>query len=346
MKVLQVTCAYPPYRSGIGNVAKEYVDVLEKEGHKVQVISPQTTRAALKTGNGGVFLSIFNDVRKSDIVHLHYPFYGSAFLTALSCFIWRKPLVITYHMVVHVKGWRGTFIWLQNKYIEPLILKIAKRVLVSSVEYGELIRLEHEGLREMPFTIDTEKYHPTQKIATKHCTFIFVGGMDKPHYFKGIDVLLNAAARLMGDWELILIGDGELKEKFERQAERLGIQRQVTFKGGVPETAAYYREADVHVLPSINSNEAFGIVTLEAMASGIPSIVTSLPGVRTVVVNGKTGWHVAPNVVTELQAAMQSAIDNPDERWNRGSAARKRAEEVYATNKLAKKLEALYEEIV
>lgn len=346
MKVLQITCAYPPYRSGIGNVAKEYVDALEQDGSEVTVISPINTKPFIGSGNGGVFLQVFGAVRKADVVHLHYPFYGTAFLTALSCFFWRKPLVITYHMLVHLGGWKGMYVWFHQRYIEPIIMRIAKKVLVSSEDYAGVIRLEHPGLTAFPFTIDTNTYTPVQKTADKHCTFIFVGGMDKPHYFKGVDVLLNAAARVLGDWKLLLIGEGELREGYEKQAERLGIGKKVEFLGAVPETAPYYQQADAHILPSINSNEAFGIVTLEAMASGIPSIVSKLPGVKTLVIPGKTGWHISPNVVDSLRGAMQEAIDNPTARWQMGQEARKRAEQMYAKDKLAKKLNALYEEVV
>jgi glycosyltransferase involved in cell wall biosynthesis len=105
----------------------------------------------------------------------------------------------------------------------------------------------------------------------------------------------------------------------------------------------YYQNADVHMLPSINSNEAFGLVTLEAMACGIPSIVSKLPGVKTLVIPGKTGWHVAPHVVEDLRRAMQEAIDDPNARWRYGQAARQRAVATYAAKDLAQRLLTVYE---
>lgn len=343
MKILHVTCAYPPYKSGIGNVARDYVSALQQAGHEVDVMSPMTAKPLFAIGNGAVFLQLFSEVRKYDIVHLHYPFFGSDILAALACFLWRKRLVMTYHMTVHVTGWRGFYVWLHERYVEPIILRIAKTVLVSTREYAELVHLSHRNLLEFPFTVDTDVFIPARKTNEKQCVFIFVGGMDKPHYFKGVDILLNAAARLVGDWKLILVGEGELRSEYEKQVDRLGVRDHVEFAGSVPETAPYYAQADVHVLPSINSNEAFGLVTLEAMASGIPSIVSRLPGVRTLVVPGKTGWHVGPHVVEELRRAMQEAMNDSTQRWLFGQAARARAEAMYAKKDLAKKLEAVYE---
>lgn len=345
MKILQVTCAYPPYKSGIGNVARDYTVALREAGNEVDVISPATVKPLIRIGNGAIFGQLLGTIRTYDVVHLHYPFFGSALVTALACFVWRTPLVITYHMTVHLVGWRGLYVWLHHRYVEPFILRVAKSVLVSTSEYAELVQLHHAHLREFPFTVDTEVYAPVPRMAEKRCTFLFVGGMDKPHYFKGVEILLNAAARLLGDWNLVLVGSGELLSEYEKQAERLGIRERITFAGGVPETAPFYARADVHILPSINSNEAFGLVTLEAMASGIPSIVSRLPGVRTLVLPGKTGWHVAPHVVEDLRRAMQEAIDDPNARWRYGQAARARAELVYAKKDLAEKLLAVYEGI-
>ncbi len=343
MKILQITCAYPPYKSGIGNVARDYAVALQEAGHTVDVISPTTTKSILHIGNGALYPQIFSKVLNYDTVHLHYPFFGSGLITALACLFWRKPLFITYHMTVHLVGWRGLYVWLHHRYVEPLILRIARAVLVSTSEYAELIHLHHKNLIEFPFTVDTTAYTPVQKMADKKCHFVFVGGMDKPHYFKGVDVLLAAAARLLGDWQVTLVGDGEMRVEYEKQVARLGIRDRVHFAGGVDSTLSYYQGADVHVLPSINSNEAFGLVTLEAMACGIPSIVSRLPGVKTLVVPGKTGWHVAPHVVEDLRRAMQEAIDDPNARWRFGQAARQRAVSNYAVKDLAQRLLAVYE---
>ncbi len=85
-----------------------------------------------------------------------------------------------------------------------------------------------------------------------------------------------------------LMLSGELQEFYKHKATALGLSDRVAFPGFVPDERLpdYYRLADVTVLPSINSGEAFGLVLLESLACATPVIASSLPGVRTVVADG------------------------------------------------------------
>ncbi len=85
-----------------------------------------------------------------------------------------------------------------------------------------------------------------------------------------------------------------------------------------------YQAADVHVLPSVSGAEAYGLVTCEAGASGIPSIVSALPGVRSLVVDGETGLHVKPGDIMSLSQALLRLVANKEEREQFGSAAYKK----------------------
>ena len=74
-------------------------------------------------------------------------------------------------------------------------------------------------------------------------------------------------------------------------ARARGLAARVHFAGGVADESLprYYRLADIHLLPSTARAEAFGLVGLEAAASGVPTIASSLPGVRTIVVTTRPG---------------------------------------------------------
>ena len=108
---------------------------------------------------------------------------------------------------------------------------------------------------------------------------------------------------------------------------------------------AYYRAADVHVCPSTAAAEAFSLVTLEAAASGIPTVASSLPGVRTVVVHGETGVHVAPSDPVSLGLVLDSLVNGPA-RTARGRAARARAEAHFRWEPAIIRLEQTYREVV
>ena len=94
---------------------------------------------------------------------------------------------------------------------------------------------------------------------------------------KGVDLLLEAVARLPGVWRLAIVGAGPERDRLEVLARRLGMADRVFFEGVVPSLRmpAFYRELDALVVPSRsrpNWVEQFGRVLIEAMACGVPVI--------------------------------------------------------------------------
>ncbi len=171
-----------------------------------------------------------------------------------------------------------------------------------------------------------------------------MGGLDQAHDFKGVDVLLRAFAKLSGIAQLIVAGDGDRRPFYESLARDLKIADRVTFLGRVSdeELPNVYRSADVHVLPSINGGEAFGLVTLEAAASGLPSVVSDLPGVRTLVEKGRTGYLAKLGNVDHLAEQLQKFVDRPEEAVIMGAAARLRVMERYDSGAIARGLLQAY----
>lgn len=118
--------------------------------------------------------------------------------------------------------------------------------------------------------------------------------------WKGIKYLILAMKKVVNsipNAKLFVIGDGPEKENLTKLVNSLHIQNNVVFTGYVKDTdlTAYYCSADVFVLPSINLNghtEALGVVILEAMASGVPVIGTSVGGVPDIIKNGYNGFLV------------------------------------------------------
>ena len=128
----------------------------------------------------------------------------------------------------------------------------------------------------------------------------FLARLDRTHYFKGLHLLIDAVAQLP-DAALVVGGDGEWRAQYEARA-RASLGARARFVGDVPDEAlpAYYRAADVVALPSVDRTEAFGLVLLEALACGTPVVASRLPGVRTLVDDGRTGYLVEPGNVDEL----------------------------------------------
>ncbi len=358
IKVAQVVAVYPPYRGGLGTVAAEYTRRLTDAGESVTVFTPDNTRPRFVWGKGAILPSLLAKLRHFDVIHLHYPFFGSDILTALAALIWRKPLVVTYHMTPVATGLLDFFFRGYRLVFEPFILGVASKILVSSAEYGRRAGIASQKMLVMPFGVDTHRFSPgrdndfrlANNIDLDATVILFVGGLDANHYFKGLDVLLTSLSSIVDDqtWQLVIVGSGELQPSFIEQSRSLGLAARVHFVGSVPfaDLPRAYRAADLHVLPSINSSEAFGIVTIEAAASGIPSIVTDLPGVRSVVIPHETGLIVAPNDADALARALRELLEPDGRRELMGAAARVRAEKEYDAVTLIESLRNIYRSLL
>ena len=99
-------------------------------------------------------------------------------------------------------------------------------------------------------------------------------------YYKGFDVLIDAARTLAEDAVIVVGGGGELLQSYKNRVVTEGLQGRIEFVGRIPDEdiAAYYEAATVFCLASIVRSEAYGVVLLEAMAMGKPIVATDIPG--------------------------------------------------------------------
>ncbi len=137
---------------------------------------------------------------------------------------------------------------------------------------------------------------------------------------KGFDMLLEAIALLRKrglDVVTELAGDGPQRKALRRQLRALGLEASVRMPGWVDDVGAFLRGADLFVLPS--RDEPFGIVVLEAMASGVPVLATRTQGPAEIV-NAACGFLTDASDPIELAAAIEAALGAPD-RLARAAAA-------------------------
>lgn len=395
MKIAHIVCRYPPYYSGMGSVVFALASELGKLGHEVAVFTPnyyqaeeirppeakpaqthedslkqdidyaRRLRPSLRYGNAARLPQLAKELDEYDIVHLHYPFFGTANLVRK----WKlrhmdKPLVVTYHMDTRGPGWKGLLFKYYSTFWMPKILAVADRITVSSFDYAaasaarQVFLHDNKKWLELPFGVDTERFFPGDKSPDLLAelgldpitpTIIFVGAMDAAHYFKGIPVLIEALHLLKKSntpVQAVFIGDGGSRPRFMAQAAASGLDLLVHFVGAVSDTALpeYYRLADLCVLPSIHQGEAFGMVLLEAFASGLPVVATDIPGVRTVAV--QAGLVVPPNDALTLAEAIAGFFYPGADRSSWRARARDVAVNKYAWGPIVEKLEGMYEELV
>ena len=140
---------------------------------------------------------------------------------------------------------------------------------------------------------------------------------------KAVDVLLRAYSNLGEDYlelDLVLAGDGPLRESLEAMVDQLGVVGRVKFLGHRPRDhiAKLLHGCEVLVLPS--RAEPFGIVVLEAMACRKPVIVTRVGGLPEIVEDGVNGLVVPPDDVGQLEQALRILLDDGAMRERIGAA--------------------------
>ena len=375
MRIAHVTATFHPHNTGTGNVALNNALELIKLGHEVHVFTAHTKNAPpseeicgiqvhrlkspLKYGNAYLLPSLFTRLRNFDLIHLHMPFYGAAEVIYPYVKLTQTPLVITHHQDVKLSGFAGLVSETHDRMIGTSIMKTAKSVCFTSLDYATsskyapLVSANKIYAQELPNGVDVERFAPSEKPTwlvrqynLEHKQVIlFVGVLDSAHYFKGVDILLQAFAKLeRDDTVLMIVGKGNMLLQYQQTCQELGIHDRVVFAGFVPdeELADYYRLADTTVLPSTTQGEAFGLVLLESLACGTPVIASALPGVRSVVCHDIDGFLVEPKNVDELKRHIATMLADPARRQSMGKAGRKRVQQEYAWSSIQEKLSEIY----
>lgn len=378
-RIAIVSPTFPPYRGGIGAVAETDARQLAALGYAVTAYAPAREGLAagtrngfevrplapvLRYGNAALVPGVMRLLSSHDLVVLHYPFFGGAEPLWLAKLLASSKgrLVVAYHMDVVGTGLLAPFFAAHSRLLMPHVLRAAERILVTSTDYARCGALRSmcmrlpSRFRELAPAVDVTRFSPGPKpdaLLRRHGlkagdrVVLMVGGLDRAHYFKGVPTLLAAlATRQLADARAVIVGDGDLRPALESMAKAAGLADRVSFAGGVPdkELPSYYRLADVFAFPSIDKSEAFGIVALEAAASGVPVVASDLPGVRTIVRHGENGVLVPPRSASALALALAELLADEPRRRAYGAAGRAMAEREYsAERRLARWKEILAE---
>jgi glycosyltransferase involved in cell wall biosynthesis len=217
-------------------------------------------------------------------------------------------------------------------FLKPLVRRIWSEAAVVTAISKDHRRLAHGSLPDLdiaivPNGVDTGSYYPAEALRrTAGLNILCTGRLIER---KGQHHLLRAFACLLADSDrslrLTLAGAGDAEDRLHRLALSLGLGDSVTFTGAVPreDMPTMYRQADMFVLPS--QNEGMSMALLEAMASGLPVVVTNTGGTSELVVEARHGHIVPWGDISALTEALADLVRDEHARHRMGHECRQRA---------------------
>ncbi len=257
-------------------------------------------------------------LKGADIIHCHQYMIYATKLAIIFARVFKKKLFVSDLGMASVEpAWY--FDW--SRWIDKFLL-ISK--------FSEKFLERHQGPKEVIYGgVDIEKYKPALQKQNK---VLFVGRL-LPH--KGVDYLIKAMPEGV---ELDIVGQPydpgyyELLKELAR-GKRVNFFHDLTDK----EIAGKFSAAGIFVSPVVYENELFSLVFLEAMASGCACIGTSVGGIPEIIIDGQTGFILPPKNSPSLRRKIEYLIDNPGIALQMGQVGRRRVEEMFTWDLVAKR---------
>lgn len=206
--------------------------------------------------------------------------------------------------------------------------------------------------------VDTERFAPAGALALEGVpqSFFAPGVMrvgtvarlqpvkDQATLLKGFAEARARAPETGPALRLIIVGDGPLRGELQALASSLGIDEVCHFAGACDDVARALRAMDVFVLSSLN--EGISNTILEAMATGLPALVTGVGGSVELVPDGEVGMHFKPGDVSALAGLLLRVLHEPGWRAAQAAAARRRAVERYSLAAMVAAYQSLYDTVL
>ena len=366
MKILFLNYEYPPLGGGAGNATeyllREYVHIPDLEVHLVTA-SADGEYHHFPVGNGAVtvhsvpigknpatlhFQSIFDILRYSwsgyrfaekllsrgdfDAIHAFFsvPCGAQAYLLGKR---FKLPYIVSLRGA-DVPGFSERFSWIYG-VLKPIIRLVWRHafavVAVSQGMRALALRTDpQQAMAVITNGIDIAEFRQSSGSSDGRFRLISTSRLTPR---KGLRYLIGALGILREKFsvtnvEALLIGDGHERESLEMLAQEQGVADQVKFIGRVPhdKLADWYVQADAFILPSMN--EGMSNAMLEALASGLPLLVTHTGGADEVLIEGENGFEIRMRSAEDIAEKVKRLLDDAPLRQSMAEASRKKAEEM------------------
>ncbi len=286
-----------------------------------------------------------------DLIHAHCHLFLSTIMASLVRRIGSPPLIITTHGIMSASA-PDWFNLLYMKTIGKWTLKSADRVIcyteMEKDKLANMLKIDSEKISVIPNGVDTDLFRPDpnnnkQSNQSNAITILWVGRFVRG---KGVEYLIQAAKILVKevpDLKILLVGDGPSKGKIKGLIEKFNLKKNVIIKENVPNEnmPEVYQKSDIFVLPSLN--EGVPKTLLEAMACGIPVIISEFPHLEELIKNA--GLTFPKGDVHALADKIMRLIRDRELAKELGNNGRNKIVEGHSWGNTVLKTTELYEEV-
>jgi 1,2-diacylglycerol 3-alpha-glucosyltransferase len=371
---------YHPVVNGVVRSVASFRETLMKQGHNVFIFAQADNTykddepfifrypsLPLPLGDisAAIPVSPFVDqllpMLKLDVIHTHHPVLLGQTAARKAAEL-DLPLVFTFH----TQYWEYThYVPFPQEIVQEFLKNAVHRWLREFMQKCQHIIIPSESLREIlvqdyglherysviptgtdlgPFLNADGKALRAERGWQEETVLVSVGRLAPE---KNWDTLIRAFARVQGErpgLRLVLIGDGAARQGLEALAAELGIHDRVTFTGSLPfeEVPHFLKAADVFAFASVTETQ--GLVTIEAMAAGLPVVAVNGPGTRDIVEHGKQGFLVE-NHPDALAAGLKKLISS-QQLLKRFSANALKKAKTFDINQLGKQMMSVYDQAI
>ncbi len=329
MRILLCSDYLPPSDGGVEQVVQKLAMHLIEEGYEVGIftlndgtrkfdlqnnpdISFYTASAIDLTDTVGLqsmfSLSALREFRhvlqgfQPDVVHVHNRFFYTSALAALYSLRAEYKLVTTLHLgdIGMISGVGGAAARTFEQTVSRFVISRSDQVIcVSSAAESIARSLGAKRTAVIRNAVDIEEFSP---VPAKKKSLLYIGRLVRNN---GIQDLLSALPGVLEahpDAEVHIVGNGPLEAEVYKSIRVAGLSDSVTVYDYVPDISEMYDRASVFCRPSYS--EGLPLTMLEAMASGVPPVVTAIAGVPEVVTDRKTGVLLEPRQSDKIETAI------------------------------------------
>jgi glycosyltransferase involved in cell wall biosynthesis len=322
---------------------KPTIQKLEDTGIGVERLTHYSDRD-LKTRKE--FLNILRS-ESPDLVHMHLSHSGSCRSLLYAASKARIPIVATEHdpfklkfakklvkkatlrwttHTITISDANKEFLMREYKLPESKITRVWNGIEIEKFQNGEINTDELRGFREFsPVLYTNAALHPR----------------------KGIKYLLNAIRELLEEFPNLLsliVGIGPYQEELKDHAKQIGIVEHVRFLGWRDNIKDLLATCDIVIQPSVR--EAFGLVTIEGMASGKPVIATDIGGHIDIMTNEENGLMIKPKDTPDIVRAIKRLAIDPELRQKLGAAGKARIERSFTIDNMVGNTVEVYKKVL